>query len=746
MIGFVWWRWGRERGTSYDREYEQEPPTETQPALVPGLLAQGGTPGSLEFTATLFDLIRRGRYRAEQVTTERKIWGGLKTQQVADLELSLGDVEAPVEAFEAPVAQVVDSILADGPERLSHFRDRIEDDRTGNSERFTSFKSAVGTEVKNRHWFQNVGLAALLGGAVVLGVVGGLTLLWSGSARTTRSRRPGTASSRSRSASAGSSDAAVLVGVRLQPAALAPALARGAGRGRALGGVPPLPDRLPAPRHRAGRVARALGALSRLRDRVRDRGARPAGGAAAHAGGARHGEHALLDRAARRPRLGPDVDEHRRPRVGLRLGARSALVRLGRVRRRLLGRRRRGRRRWRRRRLVRPWLLAAVALLVAGCGGGGDEQAAATTEVTTGSTTAADSCSPGVHELTLGNGQAARMHVTPGDGPRALIVALHGAGGTPAGAIEAFGGAWDEPGLVLIAPASKGQTWSILRSQQDLDLESVNLALAEAYERCTIDRRRIAVGGFSDGATYALTLGVSNGDLFPAVIALLARRDRRGRAAGRPALLRLARHARQRPSDRQRRRRCRPQAPPGRLPVTYRRFRGDHEVLDGHVRRGRPLVPRRRARLAPRALVERDRPGDGDVERLGRARSSRSSRHGRLASTSSCGQPVAAPLRGRTSTGPESSSSCSGGAPCATSATRSPGASSKAEQRDAEDRAGRGAQRLRAERVGAALRERHRGAERVRGAQQRADVAGIGDAPERERRLARLRAAARRVR
>ena len=94
-------------------------------------------PGSLEFTATLFDLIRRGRYRAEQVTTERKIWGGLKTQQISDLELSLGDVEAPVEAFEAPVAQVVDSIVVDGPERLSRFRDRIEDDRTGNSERFT---------------------------------------------------------------------------------------------------------------------------------------------------------------------------------------------------------------------------------------------------------------------------------------------------------------------------------------------------------------------------------------------------------------------------------------------------------------------------------------------------------------------------------------------------------------------------------------------------------------------------------
>ncbi|MBA3383548.1 MAG: DUF2207 domain-containing protein, partial [Actinobacteria bacterium] len=176
LLAFVWWRFGRERKTAYDREYEQEPPTETQPGLVPSLLAQGGTPGSLEFTATLFDLIRRGRYRAEPVTTERKIWGGLKTQQVSDLELSLADAEAPVEAFEAPVGQVVDAILAEAPERLSRFRDRIEEDRTANSARFTEFKSAVATEISGRKWFSNRGLAALLGGAAVLAVAGGLTL------------------------------------------------------------------------------------------------------------------------------------------------------------------------------------------------------------------------------------------------------------------------------------------------------------------------------------------------------------------------------------------------------------------------------------------------------------------------------------------------------------------------------------------------------------------------------------------
>ena len=82
--------------------------------------------------------------------------------------------------------------------------------------------------------------------------------------------------------------------------------------------------------------------------------------------------------------------------------------------------------------------------------------------------------------------------------------------------------------------------------------------------------------------------------------------------------------------------------------------------------------------------------------------------------------------------------------PWATSAIRSRRVVA-CEQRDAEDRARRGAQRLRAERVGAARGERDGGAEGIGRPQQRADVARIGDAPERERRLAlsRGRAAAR---
>ncbi len=326
VVALVWWLWGRERGSGYDREYEQEPPTDTEPALVPPLLSQGGSAGSLEFTATLFDLIRRGRYKATPVTTERKIWAGMRTQQVADLELTLADVEAPVESFEAPVASVVDSLVQDGPERLSLFRDRIEDDRTANSERFTDFKSAVGAAVKP--WFRSDGLDAARSPAIVLfGALGGI-LLWQGIDRLeTFAPRWGDVLLIAFGVCA-LVNAVVLLAAsfnrrlwrRRAPAAQQEAERWEAFR-RYLTDFPRLQEAPPA-------TLAALGALPRLRDRLRHRRTRAAGGAAAHARGARAGQHALLDRPARRPRLGPDLARDRRPRGRLRLGARAPVLRL----------------------------------------------------------------------------------------------------------------------------------------------------------------------------------------------------------------------------------------------------------------------------------------------------------------------------------------------------------------------------------------------------------------------------------
>ena len=173
IIAAVFWFMGRERRTGYDREYEQEPPTDTEPALVPTLLRQGGEAGSYEFTATLFDLVRRGVYKAVPTTTERPIWGGLRHETVSDLELSAG-TDGELRAWERDVANVVDGVLDGGSERLSRFRDQIEDERETMHGRFTAFKEHVADEAKRRVWFRSTGALPLVIATVLFALVGGL--------------------------------------------------------------------------------------------------------------------------------------------------------------------------------------------------------------------------------------------------------------------------------------------------------------------------------------------------------------------------------------------------------------------------------------------------------------------------------------------------------------------------------------------------------------------------------------------
>src|SRR4029078_11183639 len=100
---------------------------------------EGGEAGSLECSATLFDLIRRGVYVAKPVTTERSVWAGLRTEQVADLEISAGETQS-LRAWGREGEKVGDGVLEGGAVRLSDFRDRIKADRTAMSGRFTRFK------------------------------------------------------------------------------------------------------------------------------------------------------------------------------------------------------------------------------------------------------------------------------------------------------------------------------------------------------------------------------------------------------------------------------------------------------------------------------------------------------------------------------------------------------------------------------------------------------------------------------
>jgi phospholipase/carboxylesterase len=103
--------------------------------------------------------------------------------------------------------------------------------------------------------------------------------------------------------------------------------------------------------------------------------------------------------------------------------------------------------------------------------------------------------------------------------PAPLIVALHGAGGHAENAMRLTTVHAERIGAVVVAPKSLGMTWDVIETRLGPDVESLDDALARVFAHYSIDATRVAVSGFSDGASYALTLGVANGDLFTHIVA-----------------------------------------------------------------------------------------------------------------------------------------------------------------------------------------------------------------------------------
>src|SRR5215213_9999683 len=105
------------------------------------------------------------------------------------------------------------------------------------------------------------------------------------------------------------------------------------------------------------------------------------------------------------------------------------------------------------------------------------------------------------------------------DRPAPLAVMLHGAGGEAQGGLAPFLDLAEAAGLVLLAPESRAQTWDVLRGGYGPDITFIDSALAQIFGRYAVDPARIAVSGFSDGASYALSIGITNGDLFSDIVA-----------------------------------------------------------------------------------------------------------------------------------------------------------------------------------------------------------------------------------
>lgn len=103
--------------------------------------------------------------------------------------------------------------------------------------------------------------------------------------------------------------------------------------------------------------------------------------------------------------------------------------------------------------------------------------------------------------------------------PVPLMLLLHGAGGDAEGALSLLEGFADSLGAILLAVHSRRQTWDIIVSQYGPDIAFIDRALTQTFTRYLVDPSRIAIAGFSDGASYALSVGLTNGDLFTHIIA-----------------------------------------------------------------------------------------------------------------------------------------------------------------------------------------------------------------------------------
>jgi len=188
---------------------------------------------------------------------------------------------------------------------------------------------------------------------------------------------------------------------------------------------------------------------------------------------------------------------------------------------------------------------------------------------------------PGVHEVRVGRGRPGLVFV-PRDAARErrvpLVVTLHGAGGNARSGLALLREVADEAGVALLAPSSRGRTWDVVLGGYGRDVAMLDALLRRVSTRLAVDPARVGIAGFSDGASYALSLGLTNGDLFSGVVAFSPGFSAETRRRGRPVIFQS--HGVEDevlPIDRTSRRLV-PRLREAGYRVTYREFGGGHIV------------------------------------------------------------------------------------------------------------------------------------------------------------------------
>ena len=126
--------------------------------------------------------------------------------------------------------------------------------------------------------------------------------------------------------------------------------------------------------------------------------------------------------------------------------------------------------------------------------------------------------------LGLGDARDGLLYVPDSAEPSApVLVFLHGATGSGRSHLRAVLAAADRYGVVLLAPDSRHPvTWDLIAERRFgpdvVFLDQVLDALVDRLD-LDVDTARLAIGGVSDGASYALAIGLTNGEVFSTVLA-----------------------------------------------------------------------------------------------------------------------------------------------------------------------------------------------------------------------------------
>jgi len=124
--------------------------------------------------------------------------------------------------------------------------------------------------------------------------------------------------------------------------------------------------------------------------------------------------------------------------------------------------------------------------------------------------------------VTITRGESRAFLLTPKaiDPERAypLVTVLHGAGRQDELLIRATRDDPDRRGALFLVGRSFHPTWDLILGADRVDLDFFEYAYEWIYDRYLVDPARQALLGYSDGASYALAVGLSNPRLFAAVM------------------------------------------------------------------------------------------------------------------------------------------------------------------------------------------------------------------------------------